>query len=90
MHKTRHLTSEEKMSTQKDNSLWEFLDSRNFESTENLKLLSNVLSKESDTFMREYNQWFDELPPNEDDDEDDYFRLLDQEEKDYESTLLTL
>lgn len=71
------------MSTQKDISLWEFLERENLSSTQNLKKLSVVLLQESETFMREYNDWFDELPEESDDGEDAYFNAIDQEEKEY-------
>jgi hypothetical protein len=78
------------MSAQQDINLWEFLESGNFHSSENLKILSHVLLEEKGTFMREYNAWFDDLPEHEDDGEDAYYSCLDREEKEYQQSLLNL
>jgi hypothetical protein len=76
------------MSVQKDTNLWEFLESRNFDSTENLKELSLVLLSDKDALMNaygwEYEQWLDETEENVDDGQDAYFNIIDQEEREYD------
>lgn len=76
------------MSVQKDTNLWEFLESRNFDSTENLKELSLVLLSDKDVLMNaygwEYEQWLDETEEPIDDGEDAYFNFIDQEEREYD------
>ena len=71
------------MSAQQDIKLWEFLDSGNFESTENLKLLSSVLLTDKDALMNaygwEYEEWLDETNEEQDDGEDAYFNAIEQE-----------
>ena len=76
------------MSAQKDINLWEFLESRNFDSTENLKELSLVLLSDKDALMNaygwEYEEWLDETEENVDDGQDEYFNIIDQEEREYD------
>jgi hypothetical protein len=76
------------MSTQQDISLWEFLDSGNFESTQNLKLLSSVLLTDKDALMNaygwEYEEWLDETNEEQDDGEDAYFNACKNEEREYD------
>ena len=76
------------MSVQKDTNLWEFLQSRNLDSTENLKELSAVLLSDKDSLMNaygwEYEQWLDETEEPIDDGEDAYFNFIDQEEREYD------
>ena len=76
------------MSAQKDINLWEFLQSRNLDSTQNLKELSLVLLSNKDDLMHaygwEYEQWLDETEEPIDDGEDAYFNFIDQEEREYD------
>ena len=80
------------MSVQEHISIWEFLDSGNFQSTENLNKLQSVLLDHKDDLMSaygwEYEEWLDDLP--EENEDDSYFRMQEQEEKDFETKLLTL
>lgn len=82
------------MSAQQDIKLWEFLDSGNFESTENLKLLSSVLLTDKDALMNaygwEYEEWLDETNEEQDDGEDAYFNAIEQEEREYDEYVATL
>lgn len=75
------------MSVQKDINLWEFLQSRNLDSTENLKELSTVLLSDKDALMNaygwEYEEWLDETQEPIDDGEDAYFNAIEQEEREY-------
>jgi hypothetical protein len=75
------------MSVQKDTNLWEFLESRNFDSTENLKELSTVLLSDKDVLMNaygwEYEEWLDETNEEIDDGEDAYFNAINKEEREY-------
>lgn len=75
------------MSAQKDTNLWEFLQSRNLDSTENLKELSAVLLSHKDQLMNaygwEYEQWLDETEEPIDDGEDAYFNAINKEEREY-------
>lgn len=79
------------MSVQQDINLWEFLQSRNLDSTENLKLLSSVLLTDKDALMNaygwEYEQWLDEIEEPIDDGEDAYFNFIDQEEREYDERI---
>jgi hypothetical protein len=79
------------MSAQKDINLWEFLQSRNLDSTENLKELSTVLLSDKDYLMNaygwEYEQWLDETEESVDDGEDAYFNFIDQEEREYDECI---
>lgn len=79
------------MSAQKDINLWEFLQSRNLDSTENLKELTTVLLSEKDSLMNaygwEYEMWMDEIEEPIDDGEDAYFNLIDQEEREYDECI---
>jgi hypothetical protein len=79
------------MSAQKDINLWEFLQSGNFCSTENLKLLSSVLLSDKDSLMNaygwEYEQWLDETEESINDGEDAYFNIIDQEEREYDECI---
>jgi len=77
------------MSAQQDINLWEFLDSRSFESTQNLNLLAAVLLQNKDVLMNaygwEYEEWIDETGEEIDDGEDAYFNARKQEEeRDYD------
>ena len=77
------------MSAQQDINLWEFLDSRSFESTQNLNLLASMLLTNKDDFMNaygwEYEEWIDETGEEIDDGEDAYFNARKQEEeRDYD------
>ena len=76
------------MSAQKDINLWEFLDSRNFESTQNLKELSSVLltgmSSKMNAYGWEYEEWIDETHEEIDDGEEAYFNACNQEEREYD------
>ena len=76
------------MSAQKHINLWEFLQSRNFDSTENLKELTAVLLSDKDSLMNaygwEYEQWLDETEEPIDDGEDAYFNAINQEESEYD------
>jgi hypothetical protein len=82
------------MSAQQDIIIWEFLDSGNFHSTENLNKLSAVLLDHKDVLMNaygwEYEEWSDGLPDSEEDGEDAYFRAQDQEEIEFEAELLNI
>jgi hypothetical protein len=82
------------MSIQKDTNLWEFLDSRNFESTQNLNLLAAVLLQNKDALMNaygwEYEEWIDETKEEIDDGEDAYFNACKQEEEQYDEYTTTL
>ena len=75
------------MSVQKDTNLWEFLESRNFDSSENLKELSLVLLNDKDVVMNaygwEYEEWLDETEEFIDDGEDAYFNAINKEEREY-------
>ena len=79
------------MSAQKDINLWEFLQSRNLDSTENLKELSTVLLSDKDILMNaygwEYEQWLDENEESINDGEDAYFNFIDQEEREYDERI---
>jgi hypothetical protein len=67
-----------------DTNLWQFLESRNFNSTENLNKLQSVLLQHKDQLMSaygwEYEEWIDHLPEEEDDGEDAYYTIMDKEE----------
>jgi hypothetical protein len=75
------------MSAYQDTNLWEFLESRNFNSTENLNKLQLVLLEHKDQLMSaygwEYEEWVDDLPEEEDDGEDAYYRTLEEEERSF-------
>jgi len=79
------------MSTQNDINIWEFLQNRNLDSTENLKILSTVLLSDKDDLMNaygwEYEQWLDETEEPNNDGEDAYFNFIDQEEKAYDECI---
>ena len=79
------------MSAQNHINLWEFLQSGNLNSTENLKELSRVLLSEKDSLMNaygwEYEVWLDEIEEPTDDGEDAYFNLIDQEEREYDERI---
>lgn len=79
------------MSVQQDINLWEFLQSRNLDSTENLKELSTVLLSDKDILMNaygwEYEQWLDENEESINDGEDAYFNFIDQEEREYDERI---
>ena len=76
------------MSIQHDTNLWEFLDTGNFDSTENLKELSTVLltgmSSKMNAYGWEYDAWLDETLEVSDDSEDAYFNACNQEEEQYD------
>ena len=76
------------MSVQQDINLWEFLDTENFQSTENLKELSAVLltgmSSRMNAYGWEYESWLDETTEGADDSEDAYFNISNQEEEQYD------
>jgi hypothetical protein len=76
------------MSAQQDINLWEFLDSRSFESTQNLNLLAAVLLQNKEVLMNaygwEYEEWIDETEESVDDGEDAYFNACKQEEERYD------
>jgi hypothetical protein len=76
------------MSAQQDINLWEFLKSRNFNTTQNLNLLSSVLLTDKDALMNaygwEYEEWIDETKKEIDDGEDAYFNTCNQEEREYD------
>jgi len=78
------------MSASQDSSLWEFLNTTNFNSTQNLNKLSVVLLQESSTFMREYEDWLEGLPEEDDDGEAAYFHAIEQEEKEFAEYLTTI
>lgn len=79
------------MSTQEHINLWEFLDSRSFESTQNLKELSGVLltgmSSKMNAYGWEYEEWIDETEESIDDGEDAYFNACNQEEEQYDDII---
>lgn len=76
------------MSVQKHINLWDFLQSRNLDSTENLKELSTVLLSDKEILMNaygwEYEQWLDEIEESINDGEDAYFNFIEQEEREYD------
>lgn len=76
------------MSAQHDINLWEFLESRNFESTQNLNLLAAMLLQNKEVLMNaygwEYEEWLDETEESIDDDENAYFNACNQEEREYD------
>jgi len=76
------------MSAQQDINLWEFLDSRSFNSTQNLNLLATVLLTNKDALMNaygwEYEEWIDETQETLDVSEDQYFNACNQEERKYD------
>lgn len=76
------------MSALKDSNLWEFLQSRNLNSTQNLKELSVVLLTNKDALMNaygwEYEAWLDETEESVDDGEDAYFNTINKEEREYD------
>lgn len=82
------------MSVQKDTNLWEFLQSRNLDSSENLKELSSVLLSHKDDLMNaygwEYEMWLDETEEEVDDGEDEYYNACNQEEREYDEYIAAL
>ena len=82
------------MSVQEDINLWEFLDSRNFDSPHNLHLLTSVLLTDKETLMNAYGweleEWLDETNEEPDDGEDEYFNACNQEEREYDKYIATL
>ena len=82
------------MSVQKDTSLWEFLERRNLDSTQNLNLLASMLLTNKDDFMNaygwEYEEWLDETSSEEFDEDELAYRLLEQEEREFEKKALNI
>lgn len=76
------------MSAQQDISLWEFLESKDFNSTQNLNLLATVLLQNKDVLMNaygwEYEEWINETEDSVDVSEDAQFNALNQEEREYD------
>jgi hypothetical protein len=78
------------MSVLEDTSRLDFPETEIYPPIDNLKELALNLIQGINLYMKEQNEWFDELNEEIDDGEDAYFNACNQEEREYDKYTSTL